>query len=58
MSNSKTKELIYRKCRAKDCKKKIEEPYLFCSIECAIYSNALKKNGWDSEVIKKYMRGK
>ena len=25
------------KCKTKDCKKMIEEPYIYCSIECACY---------------------
>lgn len=59
MSNTKPKELIYRKCKAKDCKRKVEEPYLWCSIECACYSGVYSvREGWDSEALKKYLRGK
>lgn len=32
-----------RKCKAIDCKVKIEEPYLFCSIECKIYTDVREK---------------
>ena len=30
-----------RKCKTKDCKRKIESPYVYCSIECACYDGAM-----------------
>lgn len=35
------------KCKAKDCKRKIETPYIYCSITCACYDgNFDVKKGW------------
>ena len=31
----------YRKCKAKDCDSQVEEPYKYCSIECACYDGAM-----------------
>ncbi len=29
-----------RKCKTKDCERMVDEPYIYCSIECACYDGA------------------
>jgi hypothetical protein len=42
-----------RKCNAKDCKRKVEYPYLYCSFECAIYDGKFNVNtGWKDDKLK------
>ena len=37
----------YNKCLEKDCKNKVEKPYLYCSIECACYDGCYSvTKGW------------
>lgn len=39
-----------RKCKTKDCKRKVEYPYLYCSYECACYDGAFNvRKGWKNE---------
>ena len=45
------------KCRA--CNKKIEYPYLYCSVECACYDGAYSvKTGWKKPIEFLYMAEK
>ena len=39
------------KCEAKDCDRMLEEPYKYCSIECACYCGAMDVR-WKIEAAK------
>jgi hypothetical protein len=42
------------KCRTKDCKNKVDDDYIYCSFECAIYDGVFSiKDGWDHIKIEK-----
>lgn len=43
-----------KKCRAKDCKRRIDDDCIYCSFECAMYDETFNiKTGWNNKLIKK-----